>query len=310
MECIPSGLCVDLDHLFESVFPVDACRPMNAYPKKAVITAAGVSHRHLPVQTLTGRDGYAVSTLYLQIQDLVDAGIERIGMVVAPGAEALYREAAGGFAERLVFIEQRERMGYGHAVAQSRSFVGDDPFILMVADHIFVSEPGQKNCVAQVIEPFLSENCPVSAVQSTHESQIRFFGTVGGEYFDANRALFKIHRVLEKPTPTQAEQDLWVPGMRSGYYLCFFGIHVLTPVIFDYLHPLKDGGFMAFSDALQKLAVEGQYLALGMKGRRYDLENRHGLLFAQLALALDSKHRDEVLSGLVQLLAGERNAIL
>jgi UTP--glucose-1-phosphate uridylyltransferase len=280
---------------------------MSSFSNKAIITAAGVYHRHLPVQTLTGREGYAVTTLFSQILELVDAGIQEIGMVISPGTENLYREAAGEHVDKLSFIVQHERLGYGHAVSLTRDWVGNDDFILMVGDHIFVSQDPRKNCVTQVIEPYLSERCPVSAVQSTHESQIRFFGTIGGEYFDANRSLYRIHQVTEKPTPTEAEERLWVPGMRGGYYLCFFGIHLLTPRIFDYLLPLKDGkGFTGFSEALQAYGRDVQYLAVELKGKRYDLENRHGLLFAQLALALDSKHRDEVLSGLIELLAASK----
>lgn len=277
---------------------------MKQFSNKAIITSAGVYHRHLPVQTLTGREGYPVTTLFSQIQELVEAGIQEIGMVVSQGTESLYREAAGEHVDKLSFIVQRERLGYGHAVSLTRDFVGNDDFILMVGDHIFVSQDPNKNCVTQVIEPYLQENCPVSAVQSTHESQIGFFGTIGGEFFDANRSLYRVNQVIEKPTPTEAEEHLWMPGMRSGYYLCFFGIHLLTPRIFDYLNPIENTDkFIGFSEALQAYGREGQYLAVELKGKRYDLENRHGLLFAQLALALDSKHREEVLTGLIELLA-------
>ena len=280
---------------------------MPHFSNKAVITSAGATHRHLPVQTLTGREGYPVTTLYSQIQELAEAGIQDIGMVVSPGTENLYREAAGEHVEKLSFIVQHERKGYGHAVSLAREFVGPDDFILMVGDHIFVSQHHAKNCVTQVIEPYLDERCPVSAVQSTHESMIGFFGTIGGEFFDANRSLYRIHEVIEKPTPTEAEEKLWVPGMRSGHYLCFFGIHLLTPGIFDHLAPEgESSSFPHFSDALKAYGRDRQYLAVELKGKRYDLENRHGLLFAQLALALDSKHRDEVLTGMVELLAANR----
>jgi len=248
-----------------------------------------------------------VTTLYSQIQELVDAGIQDIGMVVSPGSESLYREAAGEHSNKLSFIVQEERLGYGHAVSLAKDFVGDEDFILMVGDHIFVSRDHEKNCVTQVIEPYLKESCAVSAVQPTHESQIGFFGTIGGEFFDANRSLYRISRVIENPTPTVAEDNLWVPGLRSAYYLCFFGIHMLTPEIFDFLKPMDgEAKFVGFSEALQAYGKERQHLAVELRGKRYDMENRYGLLFAQLALALDSKHRDEVLSGMVELLASNQ----
>lgn len=69
----------------------------------------------------------------------------------------------------------------------------------------------------------------MSAVQATHESKLPYYGAVGGKLMDAARHLYQVDTVLEKPTPTEAEQQITVPGLRAGYYLCFFGMHVLTP---------------------------------------------------------------------------------
>jgi UTP--glucose-1-phosphate uridylyltransferase len=106
--------------------------------------------------------------------------------------------------------------------------------------------------------------------------------------------------VIEKPTPTEAEQRLMVPGLRAGHYLCFFGMHVLTPTVMDFLGPR-----FTLSAALAELARREQYLALERANRRYDIGVRYGLLTAQLALALSGRDRDQVLSQLVELLANE-----
>jgi hypothetical protein len=90
---------------------------------------------------------------------------------------------------------------------------------------------------------------------------------------------------VEKPTPTQAEQELIVPGLRAGHYLCFFGMHVLTPVIFDLLDSLGDLGNRQLSPALAVLASRERYLAYEVAGNRYNLGVTYGLLVAQLALA-------------------------
>jgi UTP--glucose-1-phosphate uridylyltransferase len=79
------------------------------------------------------------------------------------------------------------------------------------------------------------EACSVSAVQSTSETQLPFYGTVGGKRVPGKKGLYKVDKVIEKPTPTEAEQSLIIPGLRSSHYLCFFGIHVLTPAVFDIL---------------------------------------------------------------------------
>ena len=97
-----------------------------------------------------------------------------------------------------------------------------------------------------------------------------------------------------------------VPGIRAGYYLCFFGIHALTPTVMELLGRRlmsEPHAAITLSDALGELARREQYLALEGTGRRYDLGARYGLLTAQLALALNSRDRDEVLTHLLELLA-------
>ena len=98
-----------------------------------------------------------------------------------------------------------------------------------------------------------------------------------------------------------------MPGLRAGHYLCFFGMHVLTPAVMDMLsgevaHAGQQGG-VHLSNSLAKLAARERYLACELKGRRYDIGVKYGLLTAQLALALDGQDRDEVLTGLVEMLA-------
>ena len=122
--------------------------------------------------------------------------------------------------------------------------------------------------------------------------------------------MYRVETVIEKPTPTEAEQWLIVPGMRAGYYLCFFGIHVLTPAIMDILGEAAASGQerVTLSQALARLAARERYLALEMDARRYDVGVRYGLLTAQLALALSGRDRDEVLTMLVRLLASQEHA--
>jgi UTP--glucose-1-phosphate uridylyltransferase len=118
--------------------------------------------------------------------------------------------------------------------------------------------------------------------------------------------VYRVETVLEKPTPTEAEQRLMVPGIRAGYYLCFFGIHVFTPTVMELLGrrlASEPSGTLTLSSVLAELARQEQYLALEDTGRRYDLGARYGLLTAQLALALNSRDRDEVLTHLLELLA-------
>lgn len=278
--------------------------------RKAVITAAGKSQRGLPLQTLVDREGVTKSALAIIIEEVLRAGIEQIAIVISPGDETSFRAAAGKHAPRLTFIEQAQPLGYAHAVASAAKFTGDDAFLLLVGDHLYLSHTGQ-GCAEQLVAIARTENCAVSAVQATHESKLPYYGAVGGKLMDAARHLYQVDTVLEKPTPTEAEQQITVPGLRAGYYLCFFGMHVLTPTVQRFLAELLENSAgreqtIHLRAALAQVAEHERYLAVELAGRRYDFGLKFGLLTAQLALALEGCDRDEVLRGIVELLATGR----
>jgi UTP--glucose-1-phosphate uridylyltransferase len=271
---------------------------------KAVITAASRHQHHLPLQTLVDRDGQPKSALAIILDEVVGAGVDEIAVVVAPGDPTAYRAAAGEHANRLTFIEQSEPLGYAHAVWSAREFTGSAPFLLLVGDHLYVSG-ADRGCAQQLVELAAAENCAVSAVHATHESKLPYYGTIGGRRVHNRAGMYEVTDVLEKPTPTQAEQHLMVPGLRAGHYLCFFGMHVLPPHIMETLEEFLStpGEKKPLSPALAQLSRRERYLALEIQGRRYDIGAKYGLLTAQLALALEGRDRDEVLSGLLELLA-------
>lgn len=273
--------------------------------KRAIITAAGQSQRTLPLQTLVDRDGVSKSALRIVIEETLSAGVEDICVVIAPGDRGAYAAAAEPHAKRLHFVEQREALGYGHAVHCASEFAGRQPILLLVGDHLYVTA-GKKRCAQQLVEMAAAENCAVSAVQSTHEAKLPYYGAVGGRLVQGKQRLYEVVDVIEKPTPTEAEQRLIVPGLRAGHYLCFFGMHVLTPSIMATLgEMLAAGGHskVSLSAALARAAQRERFLAFEVEGRRYDIGVKYGLLISQLALALSGEDRDEVLTHLVELLA-------
>ena len=273
---------------------------------KAVITAAGKGQRTLPVQTLIDRDGTEKSVLQIVVEEALRGGIEEVCVVVRPGDEVAYAEVVGDHAGRLHFVHQTRPLGYGHAVYCAREFVGQDPFLHLVGDHLYISRD-TAGCAAQLIEVASRESCSVSAVHATRENLLPYYGTVGVQRLAGRRNLFRVESVVEKPTPTHAEQQLIVPGLRAGYYLCFFGMHVLTPAVMDILGHLiaeqNEQHRVSLSDALSILAHREQYLALETEHWRYDVGVKYGLMNAQLALALSGTERDQVLSNLLELLA-------
>lgn len=272
--------------------------------ERALITAAGRGQRTLPLQLMMDRDGVQRTVLSIIIAEALSAGVESVGVVVHPGDQRAYADAAGEHAGRVDFIEQHEARGYGHAVWCGRGFVGEAPFLLLVGDHVYVSH-GPTGCARQLIDVAAREQCPVSAVQATHEGKLPHFGAVGGRRVPGLAGLYEVREVLEKPTPTEAEQRLVVPGLRTGRYLCFFGMHVLTPGVMGRLARRIDAGEVGvhLSDVLQETAAAERYLACELAGRRHDIGARYGLLSAQLGLALAGQDREEVLGSLVELLA-------
>jgi UTP--glucose-1-phosphate uridylyltransferase len=273
--------------------------------RKALVTAANPRQRTLPLQTLIDQTGESKSALQVVLEEAAGAGIEEFCVVVCPGDETAYADACGALRPRVRFVVQPAPQGYGHAILCAREFVGDQPFLHLVGDHLHVAQ-GAVSCARQLIDVAVAENASVSAVQPTRESQLTSYGAVGGRLVGGDRPLYQIDTVLEKPTPTVAEQQLIVPGLRAGFYLCFFGLHVLGPEIFALLEAQRAAApdrSLGLSPALHTLAARQRYLALSIAGRRYDIGAPYGLLLAQLALSLSGRDRDRVLTQLIELLA-------
>lgn len=273
---------------------------------KAVVTAAGKGQRTLPLQTLIDRDGKQKSVLGIIVEEILRAGIEEVCVVLHPGDESSFTTAAGDHAGRLRFVYQEQPLGYGHAIYCAHEFVGADPFLHLVGDHLYLSR-SERGCAQHLVDVASVEECAVSAVHPTRETLLPNFGAVSGHRLPGKPGLLRVDAVIEKPTPTEAEQRLIVPGMRAGYYLCFFGMHVLTPLVMEILGQklaaAGGNGKIALSHALAELARREQYLALEKDDWRYDVGSKYGLLNAQLAFGLSGVDRDEVITMLMETLA-------
>jgi UTP--glucose-1-phosphate uridylyltransferase len=268
---------------------------------KAVVTAAAPDQRTLALQTVIDRDGNEKPVLRIIVEEIRRANVDQIAVVIAPNDEAAYARAV---ADRTVqFIHQIDASGYANALYSARSFVKGEAFLHLVGDHLYVGANGAHSA-RQLVQIAGEEGCSISAVQATRETQLAHYGTIGGQRLQGKPDLYKVDRVIEKPTPTEAEQSLNVSGLRAGHYLCFFGMHVLTPMFMELLEQRIAGKKGAtVSGILGELANREQYLALELKSRRYDVGVKYGLFQAQLALALSGKDRDMVLSQLVENLA-------
>jgi len=269
--------------------------------KKALITAAGADQRKLAMQTLVDRDGNRKTVLEILIEEARQAGIEEIGVVIHPGDLEGYSEIVANDPQ-IHFIQQDKQLGYGYAILCGASFIGNDYFLHLVGDHMYVNRTNVP-CAKHLIEIAKQNECTVSAVTPTRENLIPNYGTIGGKRIHPTNDLYLIEKVIEKPTPTIAEQKLIIPGLRAGHYLCFFGMHVLSPTLMTILKKnlINAGGNkIGLSEALNELAQKEQYLALEKNDWRFDMGSQYGLLKAQLALALSGTDRDQVMAELLE----------
>ncbi len=305
--------------------------------RKAVITAAARGERLYPVADTVQKamlpvvdiDGLPKPVIQIIAEEAFASGIEEICVVCAPGDGPRYQQAFSSLRNNLMesfkgtdwakeeaekvdnlrtrirFIEQNEALGYGHAVYCARDFVKEEPFLLLLGDHLYVSDVATQRCALQLINLALREGCAVSAVNPTIEHQIHRYGTLTGKNLPGQKGVYQIDKIIEKPSLSTAELELQTPGLRAGYYLCFFGMHVLTPSIFNLLQSQVEGGSqnIQLTPALQEIASTEKYLALEVKGSRYDLSKKQGLLQAQIALGLAGQAHDETLTTMVELLA-------
>jgi UTP--glucose-1-phosphate uridylyltransferase len=275
--------------------------------KKAVITAAAPNQRTLPLQSVIDRDGSEKTVLRIIIDEIRRAGVDQIAVVISPGDESVYARAAGDLSIR--FIRQVKPAGYANALYSAMPFTADDAFLHLVGDHLYVSRNGV-DAARDLVRVATEEGCAVSAVVPTRETLLPLYGTIGGQPLHGKQNLYRIERVVEKPTPTEAEQNLIVSGLRVGHYLCFFGMHVLTPTFFEILGNYQDGEQkVTVSEVLSELAGHEQYLAFEQTGRRYDVGVKYGLFQAQLALAMNGRDRDEVLAQMLEIIALQKSDI-
>ncbi len=273
--------------------------------RKAVITAAAPNQNTLPLQRLVDRNGSDKTALQLIIEEIIAAGVEEICVVVQPGDRHAYQTAAGEHLGLLTFVEQPEPLGYGDALYRTREFIGREPFLHLVGDHLYLSDI-EIPCAKQLIDVAQEFECSVSAVQATRENKLPYFGVIAGRHVPRRQGIFEVQRLVEKPTPTQAEQELITAGLRSGYYLCFFGMHVLMPDVLDALEQIIVGQGKqnaTLSDGLIAIAQRQRYMAVQIQGSRYNIGVQYGLLIAQLAIAFSGKDRDQILTEMVELLA-------
>ncbi len=306
--------------------------------RKAVITAAGRGTRQYPATNtvqkelfpLVDVDGYAKPTLQIIAEEAFASGMEEVCIVANPdNIDPMRRhfrgltdaqkqsnfkgkdwavplsDALADMEHRLTFVVQETQEGYGHAVYQAREWVGNEPFALLLGDHVYRSALPAR-CTRQVVDAYEAHPYPVSSVMRAPEAHIHRYGTIGATPVPGSQPpVYTVREMAEKPAVDYARARLRVEGVPEGEYLCFFGIHVFPPAIFSCLkylvdHDLRQKGEFQLTSAQALLLEQGRYLVNEVQGERYDMGIPEGLIETQIALALQSPFADQARAMLTQ----------
>jgi len=273
--------------------------------RKAVIPAAGFGTRLFPATKATKKelfpiidhDGIAKPAILLIVEEALRAGVDEVVIIVQEHDLGAFQSFFNvqvtienynklprhfqEYAQRILemgrhvsFVIQETQEGFGHAIYSAREAVGNEPFLLMLGDHLYRSA-SEKSCAQQLIEAYNKHGISVLGLRRTPEDQIANFGTVTGVWIEESH-LLNVTEFAEKPTVDYARNNLRVPGLPEDEYLTVFGQYIIQPQIFGYLEEhitnnVRERGEFQLTSALDRLRQEDGFLGLIMDGQRYDI---------------------------------------
>ena len=243
------------------------------------------------------KDGIAKPAILFIIEEALEAGIEEVIIIVQKDDlqdfEFFFRDQISienynklpphfqdyshrllEMGRRVTFAVQENQEGFGHAVYAAREAVGDEPFLLMLGDHIYRSN-NDTQCAGQLLEAYQLHGQSIVGMRKTPEEKIGNFGTITGVWLDDERTL-NVTEFAEKPTLDYARTNLRVPGLETNEYLTVFGQYIIKPKLFEYLQEhiennVRDRGEFQLTSALDRLRQEDSFLGLVMDGQRFDI---------------------------------------
>ncbi len=275
--------------------------------RKAVIPAAGFGTRLFPATKAVKKElfpvvdssGRAKPVILAIVEEALSAGIEDVCILVQTEDRALfeeifrtpprienfnklskenqkYSEYLMEIGHRITFLAQDVQDGFGHAVHCAQSWVGNEPFLLMLGDHLYASDTDVP-CSRQLLDAYEQEGESVVGLKPTPSSQVHHFGCATGVWNEEN-GLLSVTEFAEKPDREYADQHLRIEGMTDDTFLTLFGQYVMSPRIFEYLDEnirsnLREKGEFQLTSCLDRLRKEEGVLGLLVKGKRFDVGN-------------------------------------
>lgn len=266
--------------------------------KKAIIPAAGLGTRFLPATKSQPKEMLPIvdkPTIQYIIEEAVASGIEEILIITGRNKKAIedhfdksveledeleqhgkdeLLELVRGISNmaNVYYIRQKEPKGLGHAVSCARTFVGNEPFAVMLGDDVVDSKVP---CLKQLIDCFDKYNSTILGVQEVPESEVSKYGIIDGQKIEDN--VYQINNLVEKPRLEETPSNIAILGR-----------YIITPQIFDILSSTAPGkgGEIQLTDALKTLATLEPIYAYTFEGRRYDVGDKLGFLQANIEFAL------------------------
>ncbi len=266
--------------------------------RKAVIPAAGLGTRFLPATKAQPKEMLPIvdkPTIQYIIEEAVASGIEEILVITGRNKRAiedhfdksveLEKELENSGKEELLqmaqeisnmaniyYIRQKEPKGLGHAISCARTFVGREPFAVMLGDDVVDSEVP---CLKQLIECYNEYKTSILGVQPVLEEDVSKYGIIKGMHIEDR--VYKVKDLVEKPKVEEAPSNIAILGR-----------YIITPQIFDILSETKPGkgGEIQLTDALRTLIQHEAMYAYSFEGRRYDVGDKLGFLQASVEFAL------------------------
>ena len=282
--------------------------------RKAVIPAAGLGTRFLPATKALPKEMLPIvdiPTVQYIIEEAVKSGIEEILIITNSNKHCMEnhfdksyeleeRLREGGKIEALQMIEdianlaniyyvrQKEPRGLGHAIMCAKSFIGNEPFAILLGDDVVVNR-NTKPALKQLIDVYYEVGASVVGVQRVPKDQVNKYGIVEPSHSKkAEGRLVKLCNMFEKPSAEEAPSDLAVLGR-----------YVLAPEIFELLETqtVGTGGEIQLTDAIKRLMDTQAVYAYDFEGKRYDVGDKFGFIKATIdfSLAREELH-DSVLA--------------
>ena len=277
---------------------------MSRKVRKAIIPAAGMGTRMYPATKalkkellpIIDRDGRAKPIILAIVEEAISAGIEEVGIVVQSGDRDLfydllksppkpelwsklsaenkqYSEYLAALGDRITILTQTEQQGFGHAVYCTRDWVNDQPFLLLLGDHVYTSQI-ESSCATQMLDIYQQNNTSVIGITVMQADIIHKAGCVGGRW-KTPQSILEIAQIYEKPTLEYAREHLQVPGMTEDEFLGMFGMYILESTIFKLLASEIDNnerfqGEFQLTTCLDKLSQQYGAIAYLVQGQYYD----------------------------------------